>query len=100
MAINAEPVLREFEALPPEERESVGHEVLQQLFESAMREVVRAALQQALAKRREMSTPAMQPTRATSKERPLGLLRGQIVISDDFDDPLPDDLLRAFEGEK
>lgn len=30
--------------------------------------------------------------------RKLGALRGKIAISDDFDDPLPDDVLRAFEG--
>ena len=28
----------------------------------------------------------------------LGLLKGQITVPDDFDDPLPDDLLDAFEG--
>jgi len=28
-----------------------------------------------------------------------GFLRGQIRIGDDFDDPLPDDILRAFNGE-
>ncbi|MGQ0629699.1 MAG: type II toxin-antitoxin system Phd/YefM family antitoxin [Sporichthyaceae bacterium] len=28
----------------------------------------------------------------------LGLLRGQVRISDDFDAPLPDDIQRAFEG--
>ncbi|AOI72212.1 type II toxin-antitoxin system Phd/YefM family antitoxin [Burkholderia ubonensis] len=27
-----------------------------------------------------------------------GLLKGQIGIADDFDAPLPDDLLDAFEG--
>jgi prevent-host-death family protein len=32
------------------------------------------------------------------KPRDLGLLAGQVWIADDFDDPLPDDLLRAFEG--
>ena len=29
----------------------------------------------------------------------FGLMKGEIVIADDFDAPLPDDLLRAFEGE-
>lgn len=28
----------------------------------------------------------------------FGILRGQIRISDDFDAPLPDDILAAFEG--
>lgn len=31
-------------------------------------------------------------------ERPLGLLAGQLTVSDNFDDPLPDDLLDLFEG--
>jgi len=30
--------------------------------------------------------------------RPLGMLRGQIWIADDFDAPLPDDLQALFEG--
>jgi prevent-host-death family protein len=32
------------------------------------------------------------------KERPLGFARGQVWIADDFDAPLPDDLLKAFYG--
>ena len=33
-------------------------------------------------------------------ERPLGALEGQIYIAEDFDAPLPDDLLAQFYGEK
>ena len=32
------------------------------------------------------------------KTRPLGFARGQVWIADDFDAPLPDDLLAAFYG--
>ncbi len=32
-------------------------------------------------------------------ERPLGALEGQIHIADDFDSPLPDDLLALFNGD-
>lgn len=32
------------------------------------------------------------------KPRPLGLLKGQVVVGDDFDDPLPQDIMDAFEG--
>ncbi len=32
-------------------------------------------------------------------ERVPGLDRGKIHISPDFDDPLPEDILKAFEGE-
>jgi len=30
--------------------------------------------------------------------RPNGLCEGEFVVPDDFDDPLPDDVLRGFEG--
>lgn len=32
-------------------------------------------------------------------KRPLGLLRGQIRVGDDFDDPLPEDIARVFRRE-
>jgi prevent-host-death family protein len=34
------------------------------------------------------------------KVRPLGFARGKVWIADDFDAPLPDDLLKAFYGGK
>ena len=34
--------------------------------------------------------------KATPRE--LGWLKGKIVVAENFDDPLPDDLLDAFEG--
>ena len=30
--------------------------------------------------------------------RPIGLARGQFVVPDDFDDPLPESIRAAFEG--
>ena len=36
---------------------------------------------------------------ATLKPRQGGALRGQIWIADNFDDPLPPDILNAFYGE-
>lgn len=36
---------------------------------------------------------------ANSKQlRPLGLCAGKFTVPDDFDDPLPEDLLSAFES--
>ena len=32
--------------------------------------------------------------------RPFGLCAGEFVVPDDFDDPLPDDVLDAFEGRR
>jgi prevent-host-death family protein len=36
--------------------------------------------------------------KAEGKTRPLGFARGEIWIADDFDAPLPDDLLKEFYG--
>lgn len=33
-----------------------------------------------------------------NKIRPLGFARGQVWVADDFDAPLPDDLLKEFYG--
>jgi prevent-host-death family protein len=35
---------------------------------------------------------------SAGKRRKLGLLAGKWQVPDDFDDPLPDDVLDAFEG--
>ncbi len=37
---------------------------------------------------------------AASRRRRLGLLDGQFTIPDDFNEPLPEAVLRAFEGSK
>lgn len=37
---------------------------------------------------------------AANRLRPLGAMEGQIQIADDFDAPLPDDLLALFYGEE
>lgn len=33
-----------------------------------------------------------------SDPRPLGLAKGEFVVPDDFNDPLPEEILREFEG--
>jgi len=40
----------------------------------------------------------IRPTKETAALRPFGLAAGEFVVPDDFDDPLPDDILDAFEG--
>jgi prevent-host-death family protein len=35
---------------------------------------------------------------APQAKRPLGFARGEVWVADDFDAPLPDDLLAAFYG--
>ncbi len=32
--------------------------------------------------------------------RPIGLCAGEFTVPDDFNDPLPEDILRAFEGDR
>lgn len=34
----------------------------------------------------------------SSQLRPFGLCAGEFVVPDDFDDPLPEHILQAFEG--
>ena len=40
------------------------------------------------------SAPPVAPMR-----RPIGLAAGEFTVPDDFDAPLPEDILRAFEGQ-
>lgn len=35
--------------------------------------------------------------RASSKKRPLGFFRGEFTVPDEFFEPLPEDVLEAFE---
>ena len=39
------------------------------------------------------------PLQAVHERRVFGRWAGQLEVADDFDAPLPDDLLRAFEGD-
>jgi prevent-host-death family protein len=39
------------------------------------------------------------PVAPSQGKRPLGFLRGQIWMADDFNAPLPDDILAGFYGE-
>lgn len=41
---------------------------------------------------------AYRPSRL--KRRKLGLLAGKLQVPEDFDEPLPDDVLDAFEGRR
>lgn len=38
------------------------------------------------------------PLEAAPKKRRLGLFKGQLNVPDDFDAPLPEDVLASFEG--
>lgn len=40
----------------------------------------------------------LKPITTNNQLRPFGLCAGEFAVPDDFDDPLPEDILRAFEG--
>jgi antitoxin (DNA-binding transcriptional repressor) of toxin-antitoxin stability system len=48
--------------------------------------------------RDDRAVAEIRPLKAVVGPRPIGLAAGEFVVPDDFDDPLPDDLLDAFEG--
>ncbi|NJK36258.1 MAG: type II toxin-antitoxin system Phd/YefM family antitoxin [Oscillatoriales cyanobacterium SM2_2_1] len=40
----------------------------------------------------------LRPIASDKKLRPFGLCAGEFILPDDFDAPLPEDVLNAFEG--
>ena len=52
-----------------------------------------------LCKRNEPVAELRALPKPRTEKRPIGLGKGLISIPDDFFDPLPEDVLRAFEGE-
>jgi len=46
----------------------------------------------------ERPVAEIRPVTETETLRPVGLAAGEFVVPDDFDDPLSDELLDAFEG--
>ncbi len=40
----------------------------------------------------------LRPINNRKQLRPFGLCAGEFTVPDDFDDPLPEDLLNAFDG--
>ncbi|NET60285.1 MAG: type II toxin-antitoxin system Phd/YefM family antitoxin [Symploca sp. SIO2E6] len=60
-------------------------------YEDSEEDYVTDQAGQSIAKIRPISTPTKQP-------RPFGLCAGEFVVPDDFDAPLPEEILSAFEG--
>ncbi len=56
-----------------------------------------AAGEEVVITRRGEEVASLVPTRRPPR-RELGTERGRLVVPEDFDDPLSDDLLDAFEG--
>lgn len=46
---------------------------------------------------RDRPVAEIRPIEAVRRPRPFGLAKGAFVVPDDFDDPLPEDVLRDFE---
>lgn len=48
---------------------------------------------------RDRPVAEMRPLAKRAGKRPMGLAKGDFVVPDDFNDPLPEDVLQLFEGE-
>ena len=48
--------------------------------------------------RQDKVKSVLRPIAITNQLRPFGLCAGEFTVPDDFYDPLPEDMLRAFEG--
>lgn len=48
---------------------------------------------------RDQAVAEMCPLPKRAGKRPIGLAKGDFVVPDDFNDPLPEDVLGLFEGE-
>ena len=66
------------------------------LFSRLLRRV--AAGEEITIANRGVPVARLVPVPAEGTTRKLGFFRGQMTIPDDFDAPLPDDILDAFEG--
>jgi antitoxin (DNA-binding transcriptional repressor) of toxin-antitoxin stability system len=47
---------------------------------------------------RDQPVAEIRPVESIRRPRPFGLAAGTFVVPDDFDDPLPEEILRSFEG--
>lgn len=48
----------------------------------------------------DMPVAEIKPVAVSTRElRPFGLAQGEFTVPDDFDDPLPEEIIRQFEGQ-
>lgn len=71
-----------------EEVEKHPHEYLQRVLEGETLVLFRT----------EQPVAEIRPLSGEAGLRPFGLAKGEFVVPDDFDDPLPSDLIDQFEG--
>ncbi len=48
--------------------------------------------------RANIAIAEIKPVIGHKSQRPFGLCAGEFTVPDDFDDPLPEELLESFEG--
>lgn len=48
--------------------------------------------------RDEQAIAELRPISSSKQLRPFGLCAGEFIVPEDFDAPLPEDVLNAFEG--
>ena len=65
-----EKVITELKKLPPDQQDAIASRLMDEL----------------------------KPITNNKQLRPFGLCAGEFTVPDDFDDPLPEDILNAFEG--
>ncbi len=93
MNVVAEKLIAEFESLPVEEKQAFVKEILRRLpvFDSGPLDDNSVALAG------DGIGTVLNPL-SLSAPRPIGLAKGQFTVPDDFNAPLPDDVLQTFEG--
>ena len=66
-----EKVITELKKLPPDQQDAIASRLMDEL----------------------------KPITNNKQLRPFGLCAGEFTVPEDFDDPLPEDILNAFEGQ-
>ena len=79
--------------------ESVTSVTLQELQRDPLGLLLRVEAGESITVTRgEVPVAELRPVPHSRGDRPYGLDAGQFMVPDDFDAPLPDDLIRTFEG--
>jgi hypothetical protein len=87
-------IIEKLEQLPEAEQEKFAQEMLTKLenLTALSQEVREKNLSDALL------LPEEEQENPLVKMRPSGLCEGEFIVPDDFDEPLPEDILQTFEG--
>ncbi|MEA5508956.1 prevent-host-death protein [Crocosphaera sp. UHCC 0190] len=72
-------VITELKKLPPDQQDAIASRLMAELKEKQLAE--------------------LRPITNNKPLRPFGLCAGEFTVPEDFDAPLPEDILSAFEGQ-